>query len=153
MRNKIIILIILFIFIPVFHIYASGDKIICPVCGAENPKDAKFCWKCGAVLNQTIKKKEVVKKKVSPIIVPTDSILQTLKEIKDLLKDIKEELRNPNVFMRLYNASEDTLLKSKITEAQWNPVEKNTKKKWNNAKIVGFSAGCLMAYLIVLLLL
>ena len=155
MRNKIIILIILFIFIPVISIYASGDKIICPVCGAENPKGAKFCWKCGAPLTQTIKKKKVVKKKITPKIVPTDSLLQTLKEIKDLLKEIKEELKQTNIRIepKIHSVPEDTFLNLKIPKEQGLPImKKKPQKKGNNATLVGTVTGCLVMYLMVLIL-
>ncbi len=138
-------------------LYASGDKIICPVCGAENPKGAKFCWRCGAPLTQKLKKKKATKKKISTKIASSDSLLQTLKEIKDLLKEIKEELRQKNIYARpvIQNIPRDTLIKIKIPREQRFPaIEKKAKKKENdnNTAIAGGLAGCLIAYLVLLIL-
>ncbi len=151
MRSKIFILIILFTILPVLSVYASGDKVICPVCGAENPKGAKFCWKCGAPLKQVLQKKKA-KKGYAKEIVPSDSLLQTLKEIKDLLKEIKEELRYSRAGIYSKPQMGDSLLRTRIPKTpQKFPVIKEKKKEDNSLAIGVGLTGCLIIYLLLLL--
>jgi len=144
-NRQILILIMMFIFIPILTMYASDNKIICPVCGAENPKGAKFCWKCGADLTQVLQKK-AVKKTYIPETSTSDSLLQTLKEIKELLKDIKKELMY--VKPKTAGAQIDSFWKVRIRRSM---IEEKNKKKKDNSVMVGAAVtGCLILYLLLL---
>jgi len=151
MHSKIFIPIILFMMLPILSLYASGDKIICPVCGAENPKGAKFCWKCGAPLKQVLQKKKP-KKGYTKKIAPSDSLLQTLKEIKDLLKEIKEELRYSRAGIYSKPQMGDSLLRARIPKKPKEFSVIKEKKKENNSLAIGIGlTGCLIIYLLLLL--